>query len=185
MLDASSWALSALGSHCRSWDLRQGPFSRVVHTPWRPEALDNEFHGFSGSLVSCWMQKGPILAFLQGCWVPGSGTAGPDAVSRLEEGELLQNLRRALEKCRTVEMGAWPASACGCHLQSPQLLELGFSWEDEMKRGEEKSGSQTFFLCCGAAKVLSTLPSPSEPWLQSLHVYTLGVCVYKNIWLYN
>lgn len=97
-----------------------------------------------GSLASCWVQKGPILTFPQGCWVPGSKTARPDVTSHLEEGELLQNLRRALEKCRNVQTGAQPASACGCHLQSPQLLVLGFSWEGEVK-GRGKKGSQTFF----------------------------------------
>lgn len=108
------------------------------------------------------MQKGPVLTFPQGSWVPGSGTAGPNATSHLEEGEL-QNLRRALEKCTNVEQGARAANACGCHLQSPQLLVLGFSWEGEVKRavGGVREGSQTFSF--GAAKVLSTLSLPSDP----------------------
>lgn len=92
------------------------------------------------------MRKGPILTFPQGCWTLGSGTAGPDAALHLEEGELLQNLRRALEKCRNVEMGARPASACGCHLRSPQLLVLGFSWEGEVKRGVKKMVLRLFFF---------------------------------------
>jgi len=102
--------------------------------------------GFLGSLASCWVWKGSILTFPQGAGHLGSSTArpDPDAASCLEEGELLQNLRRALEKCRNVEMGTEPASACGCHLQSPLLLVLSFSWEGEVKGGGRKGFSDFF-----------------------------------------